>query len=317
MVDDIILAEQKQLSTMEKNIAELFKKETPKEVIKMRPGAGNKQFPYIPVSYTISELNRVFGIFWESVIEDVRKTDTQIIVKGKIVIKSPNGFTISRPGIGRANIKFYKDSAKPVDEGNDEKAAVSDMIKKAGSLFGIGADVYYKELEKYSEIENQQTEDEFEKQRHMAAYFAKASERGMDGELAKEKVKTAFKVKHMENLTITQLIRAITLLDQYEIVEPGEAPRKKGEYHSKITTPATKLHSDNINMDNSVHAMEGKVLDSTVKVYRCKGKLHEGMKEEDKPVVPVGQFCSQECQDSYYPKKDKKDDRPWERGFSK
>jgi len=289
-------SQETQLSTMQSNISKLFKKKTPKEVIKQRPGPGGKMFPYVPIDYVVSELDRVFGIFWEHVIEDIRKTDTHIIVRGKIVIKSPSGFSVSRPGIGRAVIKFFKDSTKPVDEGNDEKAAVSDSIKKAASLFGIAADVYYKELEKYEEIQSQQTEDEALLQKATGKYFAMASERGLSGDVAKEKVKKAFKVAHMADLTLSQLNHACVLLEKnYEIVDPGEEPRKKGE-------PAPTKVEESV--------AEGEVL--TEGLYFCQGPKHKP-KDSEQVKVPVGEFCSEECKVAYWGESPKSSyDRDWD-----
>jgi hypothetical protein len=303
-----------QLSTMEKNIKDLFKKKTDKKVILQRQGAGGRMFPYVPIDYVLSELDRVFGIYWEFIIDDVTKTEKQIIVRGKLVIKSPNGFSISRPGIGRKTLTFYKDSTtKLVDEGNDEKGAVADAIKKAASLFGVAADVYYQELEKYEQIQNQQTEDEAQKQSLMSRYFAMASERGMTGEVAKEKVKIAFKVAHMADLSIDQFIHAISLLEKnYEVVEPGEDLRKKGV---NPASSSTSSHADLPDHHTASGDESGGEEVDLAKVIVCKDPTCD-IKEEhahcysDKKQIPPGEYyCNEACQEVYWDSPKGKEDR--------
>lgn len=297
MDDKLMTAEQVQLSLMERNIKDLFKKKTPKEVIKLRKGAGGRMFPYVPIDYVLTELDRVFGIFWEFVVDEVKKTDTHIIILGKLVIKSPNGFSVSRPGVGRKALTFYKDSTKLVDEGNDEKGAVADAIKKSASLFGIAADVYYKELEKYEEIESQQTEDEAMKQKATGKYFAMAQERGMTSEVAKEKIKGAFKKAHMEALTIDQIEHACKLLfKHYQIVEPGQPPLKIGE--TPILVPLELVVNNASGGDGSI-------------TYFCKGPKHN-VSNADQVKVKVGEFCSEECKNAYWGSPKSSYDRDWD-----
>lgn len=223
------------LAVMEGKIKRLFGKQTPKTVIKQRQGAGGRMFAYVPIDYVVKELDDAFGIFWEFITDDVRVTSKQVIVRGRLVVKSPDGFSISRPGTGRANIKFYQGTKDPVDEGNDEKAATSDAIKKAASLYGIASDVYYKELEKYEDIGDVQ-QDKEEIRRVMARFFAVAAQYGFSSEDAKKRIKEIYRKEHMEELTVEQIETTIKNIEKYyEVVEPGEAPRKKGQI--KISVP--------------------------------------------------------------------------------
>lgn len=237
-----------QLTGMEKKVQALFKKKTPKEVIKLRKGAGGKMFPYVPIDYTLKELDATFGIFWEFLTDEVRKTEKQIIVRGRLVVKSPNGFSVSRPGTGRANIKMYSGTKDSVDEGNDEKAATSDAIKKAASLFGIAADVYYKELDKYEELDEVINQDEELKGKAMSRFFAVAAERGIPSDRAKTRIKEIYKVEHMEQLTAAQMDATTNKIERtYEPVEPGEKPRKVGS--AKVVEQPVYPEED-VNLDD-------------------------------------------------------------------
>lgn len=277
MEDKELITTDKQITGIEKKISKMFKEETPKEVIKLRKGAGGKMFPYVPIDYILKKLDDNFGIFWEFVIDEVRRTESQIIVRGKLVIKSPNGFSISRPGVGRASIKMYTGTKNSVDEGNDEKSATSDAIKKAASLFGIAADVYYKELQKYEDLDDDINEEEDKKAKVVARFFAIAKERGIEAEDAKSRIKKVWNVAHMEELTIEQMEKTIaSIIAKYPVQQIEDSSPKISE--SKVETssefPALKF---------------------------CRNTTRHGDKHV---VLPAGNdpeyFCDKRCQDEYY-----------------
>jgi len=291
------MTEEKSLSTItgevadiQKSVQRLFKEKTPKSVIKQRRGSGGMMFPYIPIDYTVSKLDERFGIFWEDEVVSTEKTSTHIICQVKLTIKSPSGFSVSRPGFGRAAIKFFKGTKDPVDIGNDYKAAHSDALKKAASLFGIGADVYYKELEKYDEMEEEVSKEKTERLRAMSRFFAVASEKGIDQLDAKKKIKEFFKVEHMEELKVSQIDSMTNALE------------KK---YGKTETAETMV-------EEVLEEMVDEVIEEVtpLKNYKCKGPKHL---DEAYSQIPVGKeefgmFCSTECQDDYFPPKQNKPD---------
>jgi len=228
------MAEDSQLTKLETKISKLFEKKTPKNAIKTRPGANGLAFPFVDFGYVLKELDTNFGIFWEFRVTDKSVSDKYVWVMGELTIKSPVGFSISRPGTGGSRIKVSKATGEPIDISNDIKAATTLAIRKAASLYGIGADVAYKEIGMYESSPDIQDEgengDKFVKAQLIKKFFAVAAPRGFNGEKAKELIKIAFNVEHMEDLTIDQLGRAVKGMEaKYQVVPAGEEPLKFDE----------------------------------------------------------------------------------------
>jgi hypothetical protein len=127
----------------EKQIIQLASS-TPANQIYRRKGKGGRDFDYVKIKYIIDKLNFTFGWNWDFDIVGERVEGGQVVVKGKLTVRS-NGAEVSKTQYGRADIKKLKNSQTPVDFGNDFKAAASDCLKKCASLFGIARDVYGKE----------------------------------------------------------------------------------------------------------------------------------------------------------------------------
>lgn len=274
------------IAEMQTSVQKLFKEKTPKDVIKMRRGAGSMMFPYVPIDYVLKKLDDHFGMFWEFKIIKTEQTPTHIVVQGELTIKSPTGFSVSRPGFGRASIKCYQGTKNPVDIGNDYKAAQSDALKKAASLFGIGADVYYKELEKYEDIdETTLDEDSDLRQKTYAQLFAVANEKGLDAEATKKKIKEKYGVSHMEELTLEQIQATITNIKNAKVVKP-------------VPIPKAPVQEEIIEVPVSEDEPEAP---KEIKCYQCE------------KVVPPGNdpkyFCNKECQGLYWAKKPKPGDK--------
>lgn len=142
---------------------------TPARFKYTRPAKGGGQWTYIKASYVRKVLDSVFGFNWSFDIDtslgeafEVAKLSGSIVVKGtlKARVKSDGEWIeLSKTQFGRADVKWKKNQSpdddvevpKPLDIGNDFKAATSDCLKKCASLFGIGADVY--EASEFQEIE--------------------------------------------------------------------------------------------------------------------------------------------------------------------
>lgn len=117
----------------------------------------HKYFKYIPVDIIQERLDNVLGTNWNWEILSVettsfrkktggykdRKTGNYIeeniidlpasSVTGRLTITFPSGKIVSRDGIGGATID------KGLDGGDAQKIAASNALKKAASLFGVGA----------------------------------------------------------------------------------------------------------------------------------------------------------------------------------
>lgn len=142
---------------------------TPKSHIFERPAKGGGTWNYVTGTYIKKVLNLMFGWDWSFEVVD-HKFDIHIgqaYVLGKLAVNS-QGKTISKMQFGRVDIKFKKELAfnsdgtpkmaktrdgreyhvkepsdKPLDLGNDLKAATTDCLKKCAAELGIASDVYY------------------------------------------------------------------------------------------------------------------------------------------------------------------------------
>lgn len=146
----------------------LLYKKTPGQHIHSRQGKGGQNFKYVTGAYVKSQLNRLFGFDWSFTVKQFDVKGNQCIVFGHLEgnIRDAEGkiiATLVREQFGRADIKTLKsDRTKPVDFGNDLKAATTDALKKCASDLGIARDVYaadeYRELAFYDNEDMAQAE---------------------------------------------------------------------------------------------------------------------------------------------------------------
>lgn len=115
---------------------------TAKNHIMHRPGRGGKEISYVEGWYIKQVLNLATKWAWSSKIDNIFHTDTEVICIGSVEITLPDGSKSVQSAVGQADIKFKKNTTIPVCLGDDYKAAVTDMKKKAASEWGIASDVY-------------------------------------------------------------------------------------------------------------------------------------------------------------------------------
>lgn len=152
--------------------------ETPGQFKKTRNIRGGGTAAYVEVGYVKQVLNTTFGPFWDFtrvgdpsyLMDEQYMTDGRaglIIVRGRLTIHIPTPLgwqSIIKEAVGEAEIqRFAKEDrngkplpngGKPVNIGDDEKAAESDALKRAASYLGIAADVYWgkDEIQQYEEV---------------------------------------------------------------------------------------------------------------------------------------------------------------------
>jgi hypothetical protein len=114
---------------------------TPRKYIKTRPGKGGGTWEYVSTSYIQKVLNLMFGWDWDFNIESENIMKTQVVVKGKLIVRMGDK-TITKSQYGRKDVVYKRDTNEPLDIGNDLKAAASDCLKKCATMLGIAADVY-------------------------------------------------------------------------------------------------------------------------------------------------------------------------------
>jgi len=139
---------------------------TPKQHIYQRKAKGGGYWDYVTGVYVKKVLNYCFGWMWDFEIKEHGKEEDLVWVLGRLTIKNQKGeVMIVKEQFGRADIKFkneYKTikgqkvkvkTNKPLDYGNDLKAAATDALKKCASELGIASDVYGKQ--EFQEIQKE------------------------------------------------------------------------------------------------------------------------------------------------------------------
>lgn len=132
-----------------------FLQKTPKEHIYQRPAKGGGKWDFVTGIYVKKSLNYAFGFMWSSEVKEVKEKHGQVIATVRITIHDPKDghVLLWKEDIGKKDIVFKKNTTDPLDYGNDEKAAVTDGIKRCASQFGIASDVYGKEEFKNIQLE--------------------------------------------------------------------------------------------------------------------------------------------------------------------
>lgn len=303
---------------IEKVVASLFSTKTPKEFIKSRPGPGGTSLTYVEVGYVVSTLNNAFGPFWEWKITDKSIGNKQVWVEGQLTVKNQNdGFEITKTGFGGSLIKISKATNEPVNIANDLKAASSDALKKAASLFGIASDIFYKEmdvLEEVSDIVEIDEEEQLNRYLHdqlVKKYFATSKQKGFSPEEAKLKIKEVFKVEHMADLSNNQLESAIKAIElKYMDVTGEEKPQVVKATVASQATEVNQIESVQTEL-NASYNIDDEEMKKREAVFsraaedcgnpECKKGVNgtRGLANTD-PVSGYRLFCSPECKSEYW-----------------
>lgn len=136
---------------------------TPPVLIKERPGRGGKKFYYIPVEIVKRKLNFTFGYGnWTFKVNKSEVIEDQWVVLGTLRVSFLDDrgnvkHTAEYDNAGGKEIARTKEG-KPVDIGDDLKAAVADCLKKCSSMTGLFSDVYAPE--DWAELKERQDVDQ-------------------------------------------------------------------------------------------------------------------------------------------------------------
>jgi recombination DNA repair RAD52 pathway protein len=133
-----------ELNEAQRNI---IKGETPTKYVKSRPGRGGMSFSYVEVGYVIDQLNKAFNLAWDWDIEDQHIGKTQVWVKGKLSVYFSPEVKITKSSFGGSQVKKDRDG-NALDVADDLKAASSDALKKAASMLGVAADIYFPQMDR-------------------------------------------------------------------------------------------------------------------------------------------------------------------------
>lgn len=106
----------------------------PGELVRSRPGQHGKQLTYVPASAVVARLNEACDD-WSFTIEEHHEWEgTEVVVLGRLEIGG-----VAKNAFGGASVTTDK-QGNIISLGDDLKAASSDALKKAASLFGVPID---------------------------------------------------------------------------------------------------------------------------------------------------------------------------------
>ncbi len=110
----------------------------PPDLVKSRPGAFGGSLQYLEGHTVIARLNEAFDSGWSFEIERHEILPEEVIVLGRLRV---DRFGIVKMAFGGSRITRDKLGAATAI-GDDLKSAATDSLKKAGTLLGIGLQLY-------------------------------------------------------------------------------------------------------------------------------------------------------------------------------
>jgi hypothetical protein len=102
------------------------------EQVKTRPGQGGKSLSYVETHAVIARLNEASDFEWNFEVVKHEVLADEVIVLGRLTIDGITKMAFGGSSVTRDN------SGKEVSLADDLKAATSDALKKASSLYGVG-----------------------------------------------------------------------------------------------------------------------------------------------------------------------------------
>jgi hypothetical protein len=106
------------------------------EQLRTRRGTNGKQFSYVEAHTVVTRLNEATDLEWAFEVVRHEILSDEVIVLGRLVIDG-----IAKMAFGGSSVT-RDSSGKEMSIADDLKAATSDAIKKAASLFGCGLEMY-------------------------------------------------------------------------------------------------------------------------------------------------------------------------------
>jgi len=118
---------------------DILEKHFGQEQIKQREGNFGKMLDYIEGHSVIQRLNDAFDADWSFTIVryDILKETDEVIVQGEL--KAGN---VVKMQFGSSKITHARKNGDIISLGDDLKAAATDALKKAATLFGVGLHLY-------------------------------------------------------------------------------------------------------------------------------------------------------------------------------
>jgi hypothetical protein len=114
-----------------------LEKPFPEDLIKTRKGAFGKDLSFVEAVHYIRRLNDAFDSGWTWKIVSHEINGSEVIVHGVL-----EGGGQAKHAFGGSTITTNKTTGEVISVSDDLKAAATDALKKACSLFGIGLELY-------------------------------------------------------------------------------------------------------------------------------------------------------------------------------
>ncbi len=109
----------------------------PEDAVSSRKGTHGKTLQYIETWRVVDRLNEAFAHDWSLRVLEWKLLDAEVVVWAEL-----DAGGVVKHGFGNSTVTRSKDSGEPVSIGDDIKAAASDALKKAATLFGVGLELY-------------------------------------------------------------------------------------------------------------------------------------------------------------------------------
>lgn len=120
---------------------EVLERKFPADLIKQRDGNFNQKLDYLEGHTVVARLNEAFNGDWSLEILSHEIMEEEVVV---LVRLTAEGVTKSQ--FGGSRLTRQKETGKLLSLTDDIKSAVTDAIKKAATLYGVGLYLYDKAL---------------------------------------------------------------------------------------------------------------------------------------------------------------------------
>lgn len=155
------------IESIDKKIQKKLEMEIPNEIIKLRKGSGNEQLQYVSGRSVTDILNHAFNYNWSWEVKKIWKEPSEpyyakddrkhenglpqnpvVHCLGTLTVKfkdeNGNIFEIKKDGFGAKTVVGWQS-----DQEDNYKAAATDALKKAATLFGVASQLYRNENEQF------------------------------------------------------------------------------------------------------------------------------------------------------------------------
>lgn len=122
---------------------ELLQRPFPSDQIKQRTTTLGTTVDYIETHSVITRLNEVFGGEWSFKIVEHQLMEDDVVVLGELTAEG-----VTKQQFGTCELHQESEEGVVFSIGDALKAAASDALKKAATLFGIGLQLYQPKLQR-------------------------------------------------------------------------------------------------------------------------------------------------------------------------